>query len=211
MPPDNKVRVGTCTAVGAGTATISVQGSVIKCGLLDSYVPAVGDSVVVLRGQSTWVALGSVHDSSATAPKGYVDAVTATTNALVTGVSAETSITQLALSASVWANHEYLIHIQFLNTVTVTTDDWDLRVYRDTAISGTQIGSGRFSGDDTINTHRFTFPYVSTATETLSIFFTIVRTAGTGTISIIGPPSAGIVNTWAGIEDVNGTGNWRTA
>lgn len=57
MPPDSGVRVGTVTSVYP--LKINLQGgSVENAGCLESYTPAIGDVVAMIRQDATWLVLG---------------------------------------------------------------------------------------------------------------------------------------------------------
>jgi hypothetical protein len=65
LPPDNGLRIGTCIGSDNTTTTVSVQGTVVVAGYLNSYAPMVGDQVAIMRCQSSWLVLGSVRGSAA--------------------------------------------------------------------------------------------------------------------------------------------------
>jgi len=142
---------------------------------------------------------------------GFVDGVNVTTSgAIVATVSAETDISQLALSGTVKAGYAYLIAVQIVNTVTTTTDDWNMNVRRDTAVTGPVLARAQWSGDDVVGTHYFTWPFVATVDETLSLFFSVVRGAGGGTISVFGAEVGSINRTMSFLALSAPSSLWRT-
>lgn len=56
LPPDDNVRISV--VLSRFPTTIDVQGEAVPCGALASYTPIVGDSVFVLRQDSTWCIIG---------------------------------------------------------------------------------------------------------------------------------------------------------
>lgn len=143
---------------------------------------------------------------------GLVDGVNVTSGGLVSGVSAETDVPQLALSGRVWSGHTYVMTVQAHCSVTVTTDDWQVLVRRDAAApGGTQVFDARWSGDDLVGTRVWQWPFIATVSEDLSLFVSVARTAGTGTISVFGSPGGSLVRTHARLEYVSPAGLWRTA
>lgn len=54
------VRTGTVTAVSARGITVAVSGGPVDASHLDSYAPAVGDTVALAKTQDSWLALGRV-------------------------------------------------------------------------------------------------------------------------------------------------------
>lgn len=57
-PPDSAMRTGVIQAISGATVTVNVAGTGIEASTLDSYVPAVGDTVVLMRTEATWMILG---------------------------------------------------------------------------------------------------------------------------------------------------------
>jgi hypothetical protein len=142
---------------------------------------------------------------------GFVDGVNVTSGTLISGVSAETDIPNLALSGTVLAGCTYLVTVQLHVSVTATSDDWQLFVRRDTALTGTNLLDARWSGDDLIGTRIWQWPFTATVTETLALFFSVARAAGAGTISVFGSPNGTLVRTHARLEFISPSGLWRTA
>lgn len=142
---------------------------------------------------------------------GLVDGVNVISGTLISGVSAETDIPNLALSGPVKSGYTYLVTVQAHFAVTTTTDDWQLFVRRDTALTGTNLLDARWSGDDLIGTRIWQWPLTVTVTETLSLFFSVARAAGAGTISVFGSPNGTLVRTHARLEAISPSGLWRTA
>lgn len=211
----SSVRIGRLQSISP--VQVDLQGVTVTNVGVAGGVPFVGGPVALL-GQSSnagsdptsWLMLGGVSTSL----PGVLDGAITGTGTFVTGVSAETTITQLDLSASLQTGGIYLAEVQALITVTVTTDDFTLRVRRDTALTGTEVGLANFSGYDLVNTPYFAFPFEASATQTTSLFFSIQRSAGAGTFSVNGAPGAGITRTWSAVSHVGWTtaagGTWRT-
>jgi len=145
----------------------------------------------------------------------YLDgAVLGNTGNIISGVSAETNIPQLALSAYLIKGGTYLLEVQMVGQFTVSTDIWIIRARQDTAVTGTQLGFGRWGPGSTVDTESFVFPFEATATGLTSIFFSIGRSAGTGTVTVVGapgvfPPAA----SYSAIKEAGATatngGPWR--
>jgi hypothetical protein len=57
--PDTGVRVGRCASTAP--AVITVSGVEVNCGFLGSYTPTLGDNVLLVRFNASWVALGSIE------------------------------------------------------------------------------------------------------------------------------------------------------
>jgi len=117
-------------------------------------------------------------------------AVLGNTGNIVSGVSTETNIPQLALSAYLYTGNVYNLEVQMVCQFTVaTTDTWVIRARTTTAVSGTLVGFGRWN-PTAVDTKYFKFPYEATATGLTSIFFSIGRTGGAGTVTVVGAPGA---------------------
>jgi hypothetical protein len=58
----NAMRTATIAAVSGGVVTLSIAGGEISSGVgvLESYVPVVGDVVAVFRQDSSWLVVGSI-------------------------------------------------------------------------------------------------------------------------------------------------------
>lgn len=57
---DSSVRTGTVTAVTARGISVSVASGTADASHLDSYAPAVGDTVALVKTQDAWLCLGRV-------------------------------------------------------------------------------------------------------------------------------------------------------
>lgn len=60
MPPDDNVRIGT--VLTRFPTTVDIQGTPVVVGALASYTPIVGDTVFVIRQDSTWCIIGRTTD-----------------------------------------------------------------------------------------------------------------------------------------------------
>lgn len=59
MPPDTGLRIGIAAVDSSGAVTVSVSGKVVDCGFLDPGGIVSGSPVALLRGDSSWLALGA--------------------------------------------------------------------------------------------------------------------------------------------------------
>lgn len=122
-------------------------------------------------------------------PDQYLDgAVLGNTGNIVTAVSAESNLPPHALSAYLIAGMVYELQVQVVATFTVASDSWIVRARLDTALTGTLIGFGRWSPGSVVDTKYFNFPFEATTTGITNIFFSIGRTSGTGTTTVVGAP-----------------------
>ena len=68
LPPDDRMRISTILSVIP--TTIDVEGNATPAGCLSSYTPIIGDTVAVLRQDSTWLILGRVtNPATASSPQ----------------------------------------------------------------------------------------------------------------------------------------------
>lgn len=219
------VRIGIVDSLAP--LVISAQGAPFDdVGLLGSYVPQVGDTVAML-GQSTevgsdpasWLALGNVESSAGAGNHGvrWLDAVNVGTFSSG-AVSAQTNLSAFQLTADLVEGMAYLIHVQFQYSVTAATDNWRVRVRRDTALTGGEVAQAQFSGANLLNPLHLVFPYYPTGDQTGTdklLFFSVERVSGAGTITVNGSPGGGNSRSWSGIESVGATsvagGVWRTS
>lgn len=67
----NGMRTATIAAVNGSVVTLSVAGGLITSGVgvLESYIPAVGDTVAVFRQDSSWLVLGAIGTSVGPQPR----------------------------------------------------------------------------------------------------------------------------------------------
>lgn len=66
MPPDNGIRVGKVDSLGP--FRVNLAGGLIPAGILNSYVPAVGDQVALIRQDQTWLAIGRIGSADMAYP-----------------------------------------------------------------------------------------------------------------------------------------------
>lgn len=191
-PPDSGIRVGVVTAVESTTRlTCNIGGGVIT-GLpyLESYLPAVGDNVQIVRMDATWLVVGVVGPF----PGQVIAGCRGTSTTAITGIAGtETDIPFLSFTASVKNNWVYEIFTSILVTQTVATDAFTIQVRRDTAVTGSQMGFGRYSTEFTAAGGRWSLhaPFECSQDETITFFFSAVRATGTGTLSVIPRLSGG--------------------
>lgn len=160
------------------------------------------DGDLSITGNGDWEVAGNSQGF------GIIDAVVVTSGLLVSGVTTQTDVPELALSGPFTAGRVYEIGWQAFVSPTVLTDVWTWSVRLDTAVSGTQI---ELTDGNGIEGPTYTCIYRPAATASHSIHFSITRTSGTGTISVFGSPGAGIDRTHAWVRDVSDATNWRTA
>lgn len=93
LPPDNMVRMGVVTATNP--LTVSMQGGLVKSpGRLGSYGPMVGDNVVLLRQDASWLVAGDVFSNTSTVPGAGITTMTqAIASASIPVVAATTLVT----------------------------------------------------------------------------------------------------------------------
>jgi len=174
------------TVTGSGTRSVSIMYDGDSVSI--TAISLVGPLVAGVRIYAVHIPpSGNFIIGFATMP-GFVDGVNVTSGSLVGPVSAETDIPQLALSGLVKAGYTYLIGVQLFDSVTTTTDDWQIQVRRDTAVTGAVICQAGWSGDDLLGTHYWSWAFKATVDETLNLFFSVLRTAGAGTVTIFGSP-----------------------
>jgi hypothetical protein len=224
-----KAAVGQPSSVRIGVVTqlnpliVSVQGVDFENVGLAAGAPAVGDNVALL-GQSpvsgsdptSWLALGRLQTAETASQQTgrWLDGTQVGVVTLAGPVSAETNLAQLALSAPVVAGGVYLFHVQMRVTVTDAADDWQITLREDTALTGNTIGTAQFSGSNLLDTPYYTFPHYAVASGTMNYFFSIVRTAGVGTVTVSGAPAPNVARTWSGVQEVGfvqaSGGVWRS-
>lgn len=126
--------------------------------------------------------------------------VTTTGTLLTTSAAVESPITQLALTVPSWrVGHAYMVNVQFTFTTTVATDDWSILIRR--ADDGTVLAQATFGIGDLVETPYFRWPVFPLVDErAVGLTVSIIRSAGTGTASVLGAASATSMRTWAGVE-----------
>lgn len=68
QPDDNSVRTGQVVSTDGTTLGVLINGAVVPCGYLSNWVPAVGQSVALIRQGADWLALGPM--SGPASPEG---------------------------------------------------------------------------------------------------------------------------------------------
>jgi len=139
------------------------------------FVPPSGYYVVGLIGDAQ-----GVPEILMTATRG------ASTTGLTTSGTTELNLSflQTEFSASDGYTYEFFTH--FVSCVqTVATDQFQLRFKRDVSITGTELGLFNFSNGNTgsmsLNASSF---LEASQTESISLFVSVARTSGTGTLSV---------------------------
>ena len=103
----------------------------------------------------------------------------------------------------------YMARYQVTWVKTVGTDAFDFKLRVNTAVSGTQIGgpSGvNLTQSFTVGQNEIAVLFKGDASYT-SLFLSVVRTAGTGTLSYVGEIT-GFTRAWAMLEDKGDSDNW---
>lgn len=193
LPPDSGIRVGVVTAIESTSAvTVNVGGGIITgMPYLASYVPAIGDNVQIIRMDATWLVIGVIGGNPGILAGGARGISTTPTAA----VSAETDLSFLAFTAQTKQSHVYEILARLIVVQTVATDVFTIQFRRDTALTGTQIGLYRTSTAATTGSMSLmaVAPFEEVVNETLSVFVSVLRAAGTGTIAVTPRISGGNV------------------
>lgn len=143
------LRLGTITGVTARGVTVNVAGGLVPASHLDSYSPAVDDTVALQRFQDSWVVLGRVvgsgtpSDNASPGPgmgATMLEGVyTSGSGTLASSSGAELPVPGYSLTFHHPANHCVLIAMGFSWSATVSTD-WMWTLLRE-AISTTLINS----------------------------------------------------------------------
>jgi hypothetical protein len=191
LPPDSGIRVGVVTVVESTSAiTVNIGGGIITgMPFINSYLPAVGDNVQIVRMDATWICIGRIGFY----PGGTVGGVRATsTTTVVTSGTTELDLPFLGFTTHVQDDHVYEIFVRMYVTMSVANDVFEIRIRRDTALAGTEMSFNRFTLPVTTGVLFATGwgIYESPTTETFPIFISVVRVTGTGTLTIA-PRAAG--------------------
>lgn len=186
LPPDSGIRVGVVVAIESTTTlTVNVGGGVLT-GLpyLDSYFPAAGDNVQIIRMDATWLVVGTLGPSPGTILAGSRGTSTTTITPINT---VETNLPFLSFTASVKLNQVYEIFASILVQQSIATDAFTWQIRRDTAVTGTQVGFGRFSTGFTANggRERIEATFEPLQDENVTFFFSAIRASGTGDLTVI--------------------------
>jgi hypothetical protein len=102
----------------------------------------------------------------------------------------------------------YEVRVKVTFTKTVAGDTFDMNLRANTAVSGTQVGASGFNWTDGLagGIREVAIMFKGDASYT-SLYVSVVRTAGTGTLSYYGM-SGGFARTWAQLWDRGDTDNW---
>lgn len=65
QPDDNSVRTGTVFSIDGTTLGVEINGGVVPCGYLSNWVPAVGQTVAMMRQGADWLVLGPMGGPAA--------------------------------------------------------------------------------------------------------------------------------------------------
>lgn len=150
-----------------------------------------------------------------TAPRGWLQGANITTGNMTAAVSAETDAPTAALNVNVTSGQAYMMHLVCRANLSDMTQAYEVRVRRDTALTGTQIGVYQMTNVGSAAAGVWpvviSLPWLSAATENLKLFFSVIRTSAAGTIQLIGSPGGVVERAWKGFEHVGDTVLWTTA
>ncbi len=196
LPPDNGMRVGTCTAINQGTITVSVAGATItNCGVLSSYQPAINDAVAIIRERSSWLALGAIRASSAVMMRNRIDKVT---NSSAVGTGGATMLT--IPSTSFPNGRAYRVRFAGLMSGSVANQGL-FQVFRNST-SGTVLFDARTPTLTPTGATALTFEatgyFVNISGATITDTIVLGLTATTGTVTVAGGAAFPF---WLEVED----------
>jgi hypothetical protein len=144
----SELRTGVVATVTSRGISVFISGGNIDAAHLDSYSPAVGDTVALMKAQDSWLALGRVVGSgtptnfassgSAAGPTILAAMRTAGTAALVSSTGSSVFVPKYSLTYFHPVGHEVLIMAAFSWNSTVSTD-WILADLTE-VVSGTGVG-----------------------------------------------------------------------
>jgi hypothetical protein len=170
---------------------------------------------------TTWPQFTSLHEPSATELDTVVTGVRRAiplkgayvTNTggpiATTSGTTELDLAKLQLTGlTLVTGRYYEVRYQITFTKTVAGDSFDLKLRANTAVSGTQIGQHGFNFTDglTGGLREFGLMFKGDASYT-SLYLSVVRSGGTGTLSYYGAVGA-FVRTWAQLWDRGDSDNW---
>jgi len=188
------LRTGVVSAVTSRGIEVQVAGGVIAAAHLDSYGPAVGDSVALMKAQDSWLALGRVVGSgtptdytsggSAAGPTVLDAFYTGGSSTLASSTGATVTVPKFSLTFYHPKNHVVALMWHFGWQSTVTTD-WILINMVET-VSGLTVG---FLDEPIVSTfNRGTDGLGLLGTQfggaKRNVVMTMSRLAGTGTTSV---------------------------
>lgn len=133
-----------------------------------------------------------------------------------TSGTTELDLSKFAFTGLTLVTNRYYLYVANITwTSTVTTDSWNFKLRANTATSGTQIGQTGFNptqgsgGAESI----YEFLFVGDSTYN-SVYLSVQRGAGTGTLSYYGATSAGppvLSRSWGRLYDLGDSDNWSDA
>lgn len=188
-------RTGVVTAVTARGITVAVASGTATAAHLDSYAPAVGDSVALVKTQDSWLCLGRVVGSgtatdfrspgSGIGPSILAAMHTTANSTLASSTGAAVVVPKYALTFYHPPGHSVLI-LAYFNWISSVNADWIVCDLTETT-SGSAVGefvqpqvTASFGRSDLMT---------GLMTETLggakrTVTLTLNRLTGTGTTSI---------------------------
>lgn len=120
--------------------------------------------------------------------------ISATGGLYTTSGTTELDIGRLAhTSIAIDASRLYRTDVQMITTRTVASDEFELRIRQGTAVSGTLLASRPAYAAPTTNGHlvKVSLLWVPASSTTTTVFLSIVRATGTGTLSVFGSTTLG--------------------
>lgn len=142
------LRTGAVSAVTSRGIDVQVAGGVITAAHLDSYAPAVGDSVALMKTQDSWLAMGRIVGSGtptdfSSAGTGVGPSVlaamrTSGTGALVSSTGSTVFVPKYSIQYFHPVGHSVLI-LAFFNWNSTNATDWIIADLVE-AVSGSGVG-----------------------------------------------------------------------
>lgn len=189
------IRTGIVTAVTARGITVAVGSGTVTAAHLDSYAPAVGDTVALGKTQDSWLCMGRVVGSgtavdyrspgSGVGPSVLAAMHTSGTSTLVSSTGSALPVPKYTLTYYHPPGHSVLI-LAFFGWISTANADWIIVDFTET-ISGTAVGewdepavSSSFGRTATVSA--LVRETLGGAKRTVSM--TMNRLTGTGTTSI---------------------------
>lgn len=200
---ESNLRVGIVQSVDSAISlTVNIGGGIIdSMPFLASYSPSVGDNVQIARFDATWLVLGIVGNPGLTVINGVI---TSSTTNVVTSGTTESDLPFLSSQTPVVvrAGHIYEFHAFCITAQSVNVDLFEWRARRDTALTGTEIAFQRFSNTTSANSwgQEVTVAIEFTADDTFSLFWSMVRITGTGTVTA--SPTLGVARAYMKVTDM---------
>jgi hypothetical protein len=129
-----------------------------------------------------------------------------------TSGTTELDLSKYAMTGlSLTTGRYYMLRYNVTYTKTVAADTFDLKVRANTAVSGTQIGQSGINPTQGNAGADWTFEFMFKGDSSYTaIYFSIVRTGGTGTFTYYGavPATPLLYRSWATLNDMGDTDNW---